>query len=234
MPVIEERYDGSALDIRVFRRSRTASPFRQPFHYLTFQEIFDCACESYFSNHEAALELDATIRWMTAQIAYDENRLLNAMSAIECILDRSEIDGLNTYFGAAKFNKLAKKVRKILRELNVPDEMLQKVAELNRKSLSERVLALVDAEDIPAHDFPDQWLAEIIKQRNHIVHRGVSSNTDGDEPDVLDHAIWARELVTRVILKRIGFEGGYRSWLHSDEMLRFPECIPMEQWVQMQ
>jgi hypothetical protein len=58
-----------------------------------------------------------------------------------------------------------------------------------------------------------------------IVHTGMSGKTAEHEPDTLDHTIWAREIATRVILERLGFEGGYRSWLHRDEQLHFPECI---------
>ena len=78
---------------------------------------------------------------------------------------------------------------------------------------------------------PGNWLATVIRQRNIIVHTGASGDFGEHEPDTLDHTIWVREVVTRIILQRLGFEGAFRSWLHHDAQYHFPACIPMQDWV---
>jgi hypothetical protein len=233
-PVIEERYANGEVTIRVARQGRASAPFMQPFHFLDMQPIFAVACQSYFDRHDEIEQLDAAIRWLTAPVAYDESRLINAMSALENILARCGVEQIEYYLGNAAFKKVAKAVRDGLKEAGAPEAMIPKVAELNRRSLCDKVEALLAARGIRSDDFSEGWLATVIQHRNVIVHTGISPDFGDTEPDTLDHAIWVREIVTRIILERLGFVGGYRSWLHGDEQLRFPECITMEQWVRQQ
>src|SRR5258706_7257092 len=86
-PVIEERYEGDRITVRIARQGRASGPFMAPFHELHMDPIFACACETYFTRRDAVEDLDAAIRWLTAPVAYDESRLINAMSALENILD---------------------------------------------------------------------------------------------------------------------------------------------------
>jgi hypothetical protein len=233
-PVIEERYQGDHVTIRVAQQVRAAPPFMAPFHELNMEPILACACDSYFVHHDQIAELDAAIRWLTAPIAYDENRLLNAMSALENIIDRSGIVGIDKFMGSSVFKRLAKQVRALLAELNAPTGMEKKIPELNRRSLADKVAALLTDRGIVTADIPDNWLNTVILQRNLIVHTGVSGDFGEQAPDIFDHTIWVREIVTRIVLERLGFAGAYRSWLHQDEQFRFPECISMSQWVERQ
>ena len=230
-PVIEERYDQGKVTIRIARHGRASTPYMTPFHSLDMQPIFVCACETFFTRHDEIEELDAAIRWLTAPVAYDESRLINAVSALENILARCDIEQIDFFLENAEFKKVAKAVRAALKTAKAPEEMTPKVSELNRRALGQKVEALLSVRGIVHEDFPDSWLATVIKQRNVIVHTGVSPECREFETDTIDHTIWAREIVTRIILERLGFTGGFRSWLHGDEQLRFPECIAMETWV---
>ena len=230
-PVMEERFHDGGVTVRIARQGRASPPFMAPFHELHMEPIFACACDSYFDRHDAIEQLDAAIRWMTAPVAYDESRLINAMSALENILDRCGLEQVDTFMSASAFKRVASRVRALLAELDVPAGMAGKVPELNRRSLAEKVTALLAARGVTVADMPDGWLALVIRQRNTIVHTGMSGDFGEHEPDTLDHTIWVREIVTRIILERLGFEGAYRSWLHHDEQLHFPECIPMQDWM---
>lgn len=230
-PVIEERYEGDRLTVRIARQGRASGPFMAPFHELHMEPIFACACDSYFSRHEAIEQLDAAIRWLTAPVAYDESRLINAMSALENILDRCGLDNVDLFMRPSPFKRVARELRELLANLETPEGMADKVPELNRRALGEKVEALLTARNIVLDDMPADWLATIIRQRNIIVHTGVSGDFGDQEPDTLDHTIWAREVVVRIILEQLGFKGAFRSWLHHDEQLHFPECITMQEWV---
>lgn len=230
-PVIEERYHVGGTTVRLSRQSRASAPFMAPFHELSMQPIFACACDSYFTRQAQIEELDAAIRWLTAPVAYDESRLINAMSALENIINRCGLDEVGNYLGTSAFRRVARRVRALLAELEVPEGMVNKVPELNRRSLAEKVMVLLQARSIALSDMPENWLSSVVNHRNTIVHTGVSRDFGEDEPDAFDHTIWVREIVTRIILERLGFEGAFRSWLHQDEQLRFPQCIPMQQWV---
>lgn len=233
-PVIEERYDGGRVTVRVARQGRASGPYMAPFHELHMEPILACACDSYFTRHGQVEQLDAAIRWLTAPVAYDESRLINAMSALENILDRCGLEQVDLFMRASPFRRVARRVREALVAADAPDGMADKIPQLNRRSLADKVMALLDAREIVVDDMPDNWLAIIIRQRNTIVHTGVSQELGELEPDTLNHTIWAREIVTRIILERLGFVGAYRSWFHHDEQLHFPECLPMEQWVRQQ
>jgi hypothetical protein len=230
-PVMEERKDRGCLTVRVASQGRASAPFMPPFHELDMRPILICACDAFFERHDDIEQLDPAIRWLTAPVVYDESRLIHAMSALETILDRCDLDEVDLFLPPGPFKKIASAVRAALTEAKAPAGMARKVPELNRRALNEKVLALIDRRNIAVHDMPEDWLGQIIRHRNIIVHTGVSSDTGDHEPDTLDHTVWAREIVTRIILERLGFNGGYRSWLHQDEMLHFPECIRMEAWV---
>jgi hypothetical protein len=228
VPIVSSYARHSTPRLRSKRRTPTFMP---PFHELHMEPIFACACDSFFTRHAATEDLDAAIRWMTAPVAYDESRLINAMSALENILDRCGLDEVDTFINGSAFRRVASRVRELLREVGVPEGMAGKVPELNRRSLAEKVMALLAARSISVHDMPEDWLATVVRQRNTIVHTGVSGDFGEQEPDTLDHTIWVREIVTRIILERLGFEGAFRSWLHHDEQLHFPDCIPVQEWV---
>lgn len=230
-PVVEFRYEASHQTVRILRHGSTAPPYMPPFHELNMAPIFACACESYFTRQSEIEELDPAIRWLTAPVIYDESRLIAAMSALESILDRCKLPGFETFMEPKAFKPVASKIRSCLEALDVPPGMAKKVPELNRRTLDEKVERLLTARGIAVGDLPPGWLKAIIRQRNAIVHRGVSNEVGDQVPRAFDHTIWAREIVSRVILERLGFEGAYFSWLHHHEQIRFPECIPLREWL---
>lgn len=233
-PVIEQRDDAGQVTLRIAHQGRASAPFMAPFHDLHMQPIFDCACASFFSRHFEMEQLDAAIRWLTAPVVYDESRLINAMSALENILDRCEIAGIDKFLSSSAAKRIEKAIRSLLKEFDIPEGMIRKVPELNRRSLAEKVLRLLEARNVFVGDMPEGWLETIIRQRNIIVHTGVSRDFEDQQPDMLDHTIWAREIVTRIILEQLDFVGAYRSWLNCDEQLHYPECILMQDWVARQ
>lgn len=234
LPVLEERYTADTVEVRVVRRGRASPPFLQPFHKLHMEPIFDRACESFFTRYDEVEGLDAAIRWLTAPVAYDESRLLNAMSAIENILDRCGLPDIADFLDEADFKRLAHRVKAFLKENGAPKGMAGKVNELNRRALREKLEALLVARGIVTSDMPADWLSKVIGQRNRIVHTGVSEDRGEHEPGTFDQTIWVREIASRIILERLGFKGAYRSWLHHDEQLHFPECMTMQAWVALQ
>lgn len=230
-PVIDQRFTAEGTTVRMIRQGRAAPPFKAPFHELHMEPIFRCACDSYYTRHAEIEDLDAAIRWLTAPVSYDESRLINAMSALENIIDRCGLEEVDTFMSSGAFGRVASRVRALLREIGVPEGMAGKVAELNRRSLGEKVEALLLARGIVTADFPADWLSRVIRERNVIIHTGVSSDVGEHGPDTLDHTTWVREIIVRIVSERLGFEGAYRSWLHNDEQYRFPECVPMQEWV---
>lgn len=225
-PVFEERVRGGERILRTAQRGPTAAPYLQPFDMLYMDEIFDCAIQSFAERPEAIAALDPAIRWMTAPAPYGDARLINAVSALESLVDQSDLPVLFIEDKAA-FDELKKRVRQFLKAEKAPSGMGTKVDELNRRAFRDKVRALLKARQVVTSDFPETWLESVIAARNILVHTGVAPDLPSPDARLLDHIVWAREIVTRIILGSIGFEGQYRSWLHRDQYLSFPECRPM-------
>ncbi|MDR6790468.1 hypothetical protein J2Y58_003851 [Sphingomonas sp. BE138] len=229
VPIYEQRVRAGVMTLRVVQRGRTSSPYMAPFDLLYMWQIFDCAVRSFKERPEAIERLDPAIRWMTAPVAYRESRLINAMSALESIIARSGLPGLFVDDPAA-FHELKKRVRKFLKaDPDAPSAMGGKVDELNRRSLRDKLDILLESRGIRTADLPAGWLAAITNARNVIVHTGVAPDQGPADARLLDHIVWAREIVTRIILDAIGFEGQYQSWLHRSEYLSYPGCRPMSE-----
>ena len=104
-----------------------------------------------------------------------------------------------------------------------------KADELNRRSFRDNIEDLLDNRGIVTADLPADWLGAITNARNVIVHTGVAPDLPVPDARLLDQSVWAREIVTRILLDAIGFAGQYQSWLHRSAHLSFPGCRLMSE-----
>ena len=223
-PYIEDRLEGTEHRLRIFRRGKTPQPFLSPFHFLDLEPIFETACASSPEIRARFLELDSALRWLLAPGHYDETRLLGPMTALENIVEQSYPSNKHPLVKRNLFEKFAKGVRALVREMELPDEILAKVPELNRANFIDKVRRYVDEQEIVIADFPNGGLEPVIKARNVVVHTGIYLDDRPDRIDLWDHILVARELVIRILLDALKFEGNYFSALHGDEQVRFPSC----------
>lgn len=234
LPVMEQRTHRDHLHWRVVKRSRAPAPFLPPFDLLHLEPIFHRACASYPELADEVALLDPAIRWLTAPVAMWEQHLVNAMTALESVLERTSPEGTRLFLRSSAFKKLCKDVKALLREKAAPAGMIEKLPELNRRAFAQQLDALLTLRKIVTADLPDGWFQEVLKSRNFIVHTGVAPVTEDESSVTLNQIIWPREIVIRLILERIGFTGPYHSWLHKDEILHFPSCEPMAEWAEKQ
>ena len=223
-PYTEDRLEGTTHRLRVFSRSNAPESFLPPFHFLNLEPIFQTACTSSHEICARFLELDPALRWLLSPGHYDEIRLLAPMTALENILEISYPSNRSQLMESSVFRKFAKAVRALIDEMGLPEAVRAKIAELNRPSFIEKVKRYVDEHGIVTIDFPNGGLEPVIKARNLIVHTGIYFNDEEDQIDMWDHMLVARELVIRILLDALKFEGNYSSALHRDAQLRFPSC----------
>ena len=223
LPIYEQRFRAGRMTLRVAQRSRTPTPYLAPFRDLFMEEIFGCAVLSFNDRADKVVRLDPAIRWLTAPVALAESRLINAMSALECILASSDV--AQFYINDdSLFDELRKSTAKFLKGAKAPSGMAGKVRELNRRSFREKLQELLTRQPFPITDFPESWLKDATDARNIIVHTGISPDTLAADASLLDHVIRVREIVIRLVLAAVGFQGQYQSWLHQCSDLRFPAC----------
>lgn len=228
LPVYEQRVRHGRMTLRTVRRAPSPAPYMPPFDPLSMWQIVDCAIRSFDQRPAAIEQLEPAIRWLTAAVAYEESRLVNAMSALESILARS---GMPTLFiaDAARFDDLKRKVRKFLKAEKAPGRMGSKVDELNRRSFRDRLEDLLRDRAIETVGLPDGWLDAIIDARNVLIHTGVAPELHAPDARLIDRIVWAREIATRIMLEAIGFAGQYQSWVLGGAYASFPGCRPMSE-----
>lgn len=227
LPVYEQRHRAGRFTLRVAQRSRAPAPYLAPFRELFMEQIFGCAISSFQDSADEVVRLDPAIRWLTAPAALAESQLINAMSALECVLASSNI-GQFYVDDEAEFDALRKRATKFLKGEKAPSKMASKLRELNRRPFSEKLGELLKRQPFPIADFPADWLKAATDARNVIVHTGISPDLPADSASLLDHVVRVREIVIRLMLAAIGFTGQYQSWLHHCADLSFPACHRMD------
>ncbi|THD34491.1 MAG: hypothetical protein E7773_14980 [Sphingomonas sp.] len=226
-PVVERLFDGPRERLRVVRRVAAPPPNLAPFSWVHMEPIFRLACDTFPGRVDEIARIDPAIRWLTMPRPTWETELVNAMTAVENLLE-VELPGLAKTFQTERaFRRTVRPVRQHLEDAGVDPGMVDKLPELNRRSFREKLTALLAERAIVTTDFPDGWLADMIRTRNHIIHTGALPVGVGDGGGIPGQVIWAREIATRLILDYLGFEGGYHSWLNRDRILDFPSCRPV-------
>jgi len=148
--------------------------------------------------------------WMQNETTFDETRFLTGMTALEAIVDGQLTAGRGTVISKSDFKELREQLsRSIVSETKLTDGQreifLRKISQLNARTLSQRINALFDQYEISQRDFEGDVIQGLINLRNSIVHTGVSP----EGLDLWPSIVLVRELITRILLKEIGFIGRY-------------------------
>jgi hypothetical protein len=148
--------------------------------------------------------------WMQTDTSFDETRFLSGMTALEVIIESQIPQRRGTIIPKKGFKPLREKIEDVIvADDTIPDEareiLLAKVSQLNIKVFAQKIHALFDYYAIPRRDFEGEVVKQLIDLRNDVVHKGVVLN----KADIWPSIILVRELITRILLKEIGFVGRY-------------------------
>jgi hypothetical protein len=162
--------------------------------------------------------------WMQTDTKFDEVRFLTAMTALEMITQSQLPSRKGTTIAKSAFKTLGKKLTKVVDdEVDLSDLardiFCSKIHNLNQKTLSEKISALFTHYSISNRDFENEIIVHLVKLRNEIVHKGVIPPAI----DIWPQIILVRELVTRIFLSEIGFEGRYCCYIGGLHDRDFPE-----------
>jgi len=161
--------------------------------------------------------------WMHTDTGFDETRFLSAMTALETIIENLLPERRGTTVPKAEFKRLSSKFLQIIEGDDGLSPMARqifvgKLLGLNKKTFGEKIIALFDHYDIPKRDFDDAAIKFLVELRNTIVHKG----TLQDDVDIWPQIIMARELITRILLREIGFSGQYCCYIGGRHDREFP------------
>jgi hypothetical protein len=192
-------------------------------HHLNQGPFIKALAERYQRAGPLPDMLWTALGWMQTDTTFDETRFLTAMTALEAIIESQLPARHGTIIPKADFKPLRRKLEIfIAADDSLPEEakriFLSKIAALNQKVFARKIHALFDHYNIPRQDFGGDVIRQLVNLRNNIVHRGAAP----DDPDIWPCIILVRELITRILLKEIGFIGRYCCYVGGLNDREFP------------
>jgi hypothetical protein len=229
-PILEFAH-AETHEIEVLSQTRQHAPVMRVFHKLALQPVLDAAITSFFDPPVEARNLFFAIEWFAMATTYNEVRLVNAMTALENLIDSNLNEEEGLIEPRREFDKTRKILRKVVRaclDRWSPDradsgreELGEKLLDLNRRPLRRKLYILAARWNVPLDGIDDGQITQAIKARNAIVHRGHHPATEGS-PDLWHHMTIVRELVARFLLTAIGYRGKYISHVGGYHLALFP------------
>ena len=135
-----------------------AKPTWPAFHFLSLDGILQTATNTFSELPTRVVKLSYAIEWMLMPTTYSEVRLIARMTALENLAYHNLDDNESKYVKRASFDRLAERIREIIREENLPpserDAMTAQVGSLNRKSLDAKIKKLLERWNVPVEDLP--------------------------------------------------------------------------------
>ena len=235
VPIIEYIVENK-FEITVFSQSRHAPSSMDVIHFLDQQPFFEAAVKSFFEPPIAVKNLFFAIEWFSMDSSYSEVRLVNAMTALENLVDSNLADSDVLIRPKGEFKKTRKVLRQVIEQCvkkwsaddlkNVGEAVKalnEKLSDLNRRSIFEKIKRLAELWSVPLDGISDEQIKFAKAARDLIVHRGNYYEEGKDQGDNLwEHVTVIREIVVRFFLTAINFKGSYCSYLGGYHITQFP------------
>ena len=227
VPITEYR-EGRDIKVTFHETGAGSAPMMPPLPHLNLQPIVTTAITNIDSVDACRDALEMVIGWLSVPTTIDEIRFLSGMTALESVAWRSLQKSQTSILGSSAWVRLAKGLRAFLDEqddLNIADRdaMKQKISELNRRPFIQQVEALLERWQVARTSIETEALSRLIGLRNTVVHRGGAP----EDKDLWPSILLIREIVVRLVLSILRFEGTYQSYLGGRHMRRFPDCKPV-------
>ena len=219
LPVLEI-YEGDRCEATFYagRGSRPEFRVQDP---LSARPYFEALARRYFDVEPWPDALWIAQGWMHVETTHDEVRFLGAMTALETLVEALP-DKITTIVSKANFKPLRDSLLAALEEWPGGSESAREVyrlriRQMNQTNLRQKVAALLENYDVSADDLLC-YLPKLISERNEIVHRGEA------KVPTWELIIVVREIVTRLVLKALRYEGPYECYLGGRHTRQFPAC----------
>ncbi len=205
-------------------------------HFPDQQPFFEAAVKSFFEPPIQVKNLFFAFEWFSIGSSYSEVRLVNAMTAIENLVDSNLADSDTFIRPKSEFNTTRRVLRQVIKQCiekwsdddlkNVGEAVTalnEKLSDLNRRSIFEKIKRLAELWSVPLDGISDEQIKFAKAARDLIVHRGNYYEEGKDQGDNLwEHVTVIREIVVRFFLTAINFKGSYCSYLGGYHITQFP------------
>lgn len=223
-PLVEFEFEG-VLEIEVLPQSRQTLNSMPPFELSNLTSIFNRAVERYFSPEPLPANFDMAIEWFAMSSGYAEASLIGAMTVLENLVSSNLSDADKAIQSEDNFKRLKARLEAAIKDHSLEvcgDKASQgelrrmvkeKLNDLNRKSLKEKVKLLASRWRVDMEGLGDAEINAAKRARDLIVHQGSYEPVPGKDAHLFAHVVVARELVVRFILAALGYEGEHYSFM---------------------
>ncbi|WP_027533730.1 hypothetical protein [Bradyrhizobium sp. WSM3983] len=235
VPIIEY-IAGSESEVTVWFQTRQRSGVMPVFHFLAHDAIFAAAVGSYFSPPIVVKHLFFAIEWFAMEGTYNEIRLVNAMTALENLIDSNVEPSEALILPRAQFEKIRRVLLSVIRTClgkwtaalanDASLELKEKLADLNRRSLLRKLELLAARWKVPLDGIDPASLKAAKQARDKVVHRGqYYEDARETDADLWTHVTIIREVAVRFLFTAIGYEGRYISHVGGYHDAVFPPAV---------
>ena len=208
------------------------------------QPILELAVHKYNRNIKETTGLGIAIEQFLISSLYVESQFTTCFMALEHLVNTHAIlQKRIEILDEKKFNKFVKPEIKtgLHRALNAIREcselkeneikiceeaienMRDKIIELNRYSFAKKLSTFLHDIKVPLEDVSIEEIKKLIPTRNSIIHSGaILSKSSRHFIERQQRLSLLRELITRVFLTLLGYEGEYSSYYHGHHYIHFP------------
>lgn len=235
VPIIEH-HDDNQVELIFFSQVEISGQSPIPIVHKHDQQAFlDAVLRAYLSPPVAIENLPFAIEWFTMSSPYPESGLISAMTVLENLIDSNLKDEDKRLLSDKQFEQLRSKLSKTVKEqlkewtMTEPEhsdllrEINERFVELKRHTLLRKLKTLTARWQVSLEGLEDGAVTAAKKARDSVVHRGHYSSTD--KHDLEHHRLIVRELVARIILTAIGFQGNYCTYLGGYQRRAFPVLL---------
>lgn len=241
---LRELYSGETVKVTAWSQSEQKGDALRVFHHLDQQPVFEAAVRSFFTPPLEVKNLFFAIEWFAMDAGYLEIRLINAMTALENLIDSNLTAEAALIQPPRQFGKTRRALQGVIHaclskwgsESEAAEaalEVNEKLADLNRRSFLRKLVLLAERWKVPLDGISKDSLRAAKQARDRVVHRGqyYEDAKDGDA-DLWTHVTIIREVVTRFLLTAIGYRGRYYSHVGGWHDAQFPPPSQREPSVQ--
>ena len=229
LPVpISEYCFGRNVEVTFHECGASSASMMPPVSHLNLQPIVTAAVTNIDSIDGFRDAFELAVGWLSVPTAIDEIRFLSGMTALESVASRSLPSSQTSILSRSKSDRFARRVRSLVdkhEDIDVPDRkaIKDKIPELNRRPFIQQVDALLEHWNISRASIDTEDLSRLIGLRNKLIHRGSAAEGENHWPAIL----LVREVVVRLVLSMLQFEGTYQCYLGGRHTRRFPDCEPL-------
>jgi hypothetical protein len=224
---------GKVCSARLSGPRGTTEPQFPVFSYLNLEPVLKIALEKYTRQLCDETGIDLAIEWFLMHPRYSELRFLTGMTALEHMIHVfSEASPFGSLLPKTTFKKsvrprLDSELRAAIAALPDGGNWTQEIeimsgtlGDLNRRPLEKNLKRMLQDYQVPFGELEGE-IHNLIQLRNDIVHIGHRPRSlENPGLDYYDPIL--REILTRIFLTLLEYEGQYQSFLSGPAWVTFP------------